>query len=383
MRSIYLDYAATTPIDERVLDTMMPFLREIFGNPGSVHQMGQRAKQAVEEAREIIAKGINADPSEIIFTSGGTESNNTAIKGVLKSSDNENKVITSELEHKAVLQPLADLQADGLITLFAEPTPTGEITADSAAKLIDSDTALVTLMHLNNEIGTINDLHAISEVCKTHNVPFHTDAVQSFGKIPIDVVELGVDLLSASAHKLYGPKGVGLLYVKNNTTWTPLIRGGSQERKRRGGTSNVAGIVGFAKAFELAMTEMETNRQHFEKLRHVLLNALQKKLTGKYHINGNIENGAPHILNISFYEGDKILDGKMLLLNLDMQGICVSNGSACSSGAMEPSHVLKGIGLRDNIANSSIRISFGTRTTEKELLFFVDALVGITNRMFK
>lgn len=383
MQTIYLDYASTTPLDERVLQAMMPHFKENYGNSGSVHHKGQQAKLAVEEARETIAKIINADPSEIVFTSGGTESNNAALKSILQSSGHKNKIISSKIEHKAILQPLDSIKKRGYEVVYAKSNENGVISVHSVAELIDSKTALVSIMHLNNELGTINKIKKIAEICTANEIVFHTDAVQSFGKLPIDVKHLGVDLMSASAHKFSGPKGVGLLYMKSDTPWSSLIQGGSQERNRRGGTLNVPGIVGMAKALEIATKELEENQTHSIKLRGLLLKLLNERLINKYHINGDVENGIPHILNISFYNNDFTVDGKMLLLNLDMAGICVSNGSACSSGAMEPSHVLKGLGLEDDIANSSIRISFGKETTSAEIIYFVDKLVEITNRMFK
>ncbi|MFA5667862.1 MAG: cysteine desulfurase family protein [Balneolaceae bacterium] len=383
MRTVYLDYAATTPLDERVLEAMLPFLKENYGNANSIHHLGQQAKIVVEDARESIAAAINAKPSEIIFTSGGTESDNAAIKGVLAASGAKNEIITSEIEHHAILHPVQMSKMGGFKTLFAEPNEKGIITASAIEKLITDKTAIVTIMHVNNEIGTVNDIKEIAKLCNEHKIPFHTDAVQSLGKMPLDVKELDINLLSGSAHKIYGPKGIGLLYVKNGTPWIPWLTGGSQERRRRGGTLNVPGIVGFAKAVEFAIADIEKNNTHFKKLRNVLLSTMSDTISIKYCINGDSEHGVPHILNLSFFDSDNnCIDGEMLLRNLDIEGICVSNGSACTSGAIEPSHVLSGIGVKDDVANSSIRVSFGKDTTEEEVLYFVNKLDQITKRMF-
>lgn len=238
-------------------------------------------------------------------------------------------------------------------------------------------------MHVNNEIGTINPLKEIAEVCEEHGVPLHSDTVQSLGKIPLNVKDLGIDFLSGSAHKIYGPKGTGIMYVKNGSKWIPWVHGGSQERRRRGGTLNVPGIVGFAKALELAVEEMDEHQKHFKKLRSLLLKEMDNNLDFNYNVNGPQDNGVPHIVNLSFSdEQGKYIDGEMLLLNLDIEGICVSNGSACTSGAVEPSHVLNGIGMEDGLAKSSIRVSFGKQNTEEDVRYFVEKLDTVLKRMF-
>lgn len=383
MKTVYFDNAATTPLDERVLETMLPFMKNDFGNANSTHHLGQKAKVSVEDAREFVASVIGAEPSEIIFTSGGTESDNAAIKGVLALAGDKNEIVSSELEHHAVLDPVEMSKMNGFKNLFAKPIQCGTITADSVKEQISDKTGLVSIMHVNNEIGCINHIKEIAEVCKEHQIPFHTDAVQSLGKIPVNVKDLGIDLMSGSGHKIYGPKGIGIMYVKNGSRWMPWMTGGSQERRRRGGTLNVPGIVGFAKALELAVKEMDDNTKHYKNLRSLLLSKMDEELDVKYTINGNPETGVSHILNLSFSNSKgEFIDGEMLLLNLDIDGICVSNGSACTSGAVEPSHVLAGIGLNDNIAKSSIRLSFGKNNTEEEVLYFVDKLNNVLNRMF-
>lgn len=381
MKTVYFDHAATTPLDERVLEAMKPYFTEHYGNANSAHQLGNNAKVAVEEARETIAEIIGAEPAEIIFTSGGTESDNTAIKGVVNATG-KSEVITSPLEHHAVLHTAEALKRNGAKPVYLEPNSKGIIDPRQVEEAINENTALVSLMHVNNEIGSINPLREISEVCKEHEIPFHSDTVQSVGKLPVDVDELGLDFLSISGHKIYGPKGIGVLYMRHATPWLPWMHGGSQERRRRGGTLNVPGIVGLAKALELSVKEMDDHRNHFLKLRKQLINGLEETFGERYQMNGDVENGVPHIINLSFIDPKGGgLDGEMLLLNLDVEGICVSNGSACTSGAMEPSHVLDGIGLEANIANSSIRVSLGKQNTAEDIDYFLEKIEVVVERM--
>ena len=381
MSSIYFDHAATTPVDQRVLDEILPYFTQKFGNASSAHQFGRDTKVAMEDARELIAELIGAEPSEIIFTSGGTESDNAAIKGVVNAT-RKKEVITSPIEHHAVIHPAESLKMKGCRITYLQPDSDGLISPGQVADAISDETAIVSLMHVNNEIGTILPVKEIAEVCREKKVPFHSDTVQSVGKLPVNVADLGVDLLSISAHKIYGPKGIGVLYVRNGTPWIPWLQGGSQERRRRGGTSNVTGIVGMAKALELAISEMDENHAHYQNLKNALLEGLESNFKGRYQVNGNIDNSVPNITNICFKTADgKGLDGEMLLLNLDIDGICVANGSACTSGAVEPSHVLKSIGLPDYLANSSIRISFGKSNTTEQVQYFIEKLDGVLNRM--
>ena len=384
MKTIYLDHAATTPLDSRVLEEMLPFMTENFGNANSAHHLGQKAKVVVEDAREKVACILNAEPSEIIFTSGGTESDNAVINGVLAVSGNKKEVITSYLEHHAVLHPIEMSKMKGFKPVFVETEECGRITAKNVAEKINEQTALISLMHVNNEIGCINEVKEIAELCQAKNIPFHSDTVQSLGKLPINVKELGLDFLSGSAHKIYGPKGVGIMYVRNGARWIPWMTGGSQERRRRGGTMNVPGVVGFAKALELAVSQVDENTRKFNSLQALLLSELDKMLTDcTYTINGHSEHSVPHIINLSFTDkqGNGI-DGEMLLLNLDIEGICVSNGSACTSGAVEPSHVLTGLGLDKNVAKSSIRVSFGKKNTKEDVIYLVEKLNAVLKRMF-
>jgi len=386
MDSVYFDHASTTPVDDGVLQEILPYYKNQFGNADSAHQFGRATKVAIEDARELIAKLIGAEPSEIIFTSGGTESDNAAIKGVVNAT-RKTEVITSPIEHHAVIHPSESLKMKGCKVTYLQPDSTGHITPEQVENAISDDTAVVSLMHVNNEIGTILPIKEIAAVCKKHKVPFHSDTVQSAGKLPLNVKDLGVDLMSMSGHKIYGPKGIGILYVKNGTPWLPWLQGGSQERRRRGGTSNVAGIVGMAEALKCCIGNIEAHTVHFTTLRNELVQGLKNRISGRYQINGPENDGVPHIINLSFpmvdADNDKGLDGEMPLLNLDIEGICVSNGSACTSGAVEPSHVLKGINLPDKLANSSIRISFGKDNTVEQVHFFLDKLEDVLNRMTK
>jgi cysteine desulfurase len=384
MKSVYFDHAATTPVDQEVLDTMLPYFTKFYGNANSAHQFGRDCKVAIEDSRELIARLIGAEPSEIIFTSGGTESDNAIIKGVFNALSRAGKteIITSPIEHHAIIHPAESLKREGAAITYLQPDKNGVITAGQVEKAISEKTAIVSLMHVNNELGSINPIKEIAAVCREKNVPFHSDTVQSVGKIPVNVKELGLDSLSISAHKIYGPKGIGVLYVKNGTPWIPWLQGGSQERRRRGGTSNVAGIVGLAKALELSVNHMESHSAHFALLRKTAIDGLNNKLKGVFTINGPENDGVPHILNVGFSTGESQgLDGEMLLLNLDIDGICVSNGSACTSGAMEPSHVLQGIGIENSVGNSSIRISFGKDNTVEDVHYFIEKLERILERM--
>jgi cysteine desulfurase len=380
---IYLDNAATTPLDPRVLNAMLPYYRDHFGNANSIHSLGRQATVAVEEAREKIAAILNAEPSEIIFTSGGTESDNSVIKGVLKATGKKH-VITSRVEHHAVLHPIQHARSEGVQATYLNVIPSGCVDADNVADAITEDTALVSLMHVNNEIGAINPIKKIAAICRSRNVMFHSDTVQSIGKYPVDVREIGLDFLSISAHKIYGPKGVGAMYVRNGASWKPWMEGGSQERRRRGGTLNVPGIIGLAKAMELADAEMENNRNHIEALKDRLVSGLKDRFGSMLSFNGCMENGCYYIVNISFpLEDDKALDGEMLLLNLDIENICVSNGSACTSGAVEPSHVLMALGMVTPTAKSSLRLSIGKHNTIEEIDFTLEKLDSVVHRMLK
>ncbi len=383
MKTIYLDNAATTALDPRVLDAMLPYMKDFFGNANSIHAMGRKSTVAVEEARERIAHAIHADPAEIIFTSGGTESDNSVIKGVLKAT-HKRHIITSRVEHHAILHPIQYGRTEGIKASYLNVIPSGSVTPEQVKEAITDDTALVSLMHVNNEIGAINPIKEIASVCNQAGVPFHSDTVQSIGKYPIDVKDINLDFLSISAHKIYGPKGVGVLYAKAGAPWKPWMEGGSQERRRRGGTLNVPGIIGMATAMELAIAEMESNRNHITALKQQLVDGLQQRFGDHILFNGSVDDGCYYIVNLSFpLDNDQALDGEMLLLNLDIEGICVSNGSACTSGAVEPSHVLVALGMVTPTAKSSVRISIGKHNTSEEIAFTLEALDKIVHRMLQ
>lgn len=361
----------------------MPFLTENFGNASSIHSPGRQAAVAVEEARERIARHIGAETSEIIFTSGGTESNNSIIKGVLGATDKRH-IVTSRVEHHAVLHPIQNGRRSGIRATYLNCKPTGSVTPAQVEEAITEDTALVSLIHVNNEIGAVNPLGEIAKVCREKNVLLHSDTVQSVGKIPVNVDELGVDFLSISGHKIYGPKGMGALYVRGGSDWKPWMEGGSQERKRRGGTLNVPGIVGFGKALDLAVAEMGPNREHIKKLQQRMVSGLKERFPEMVAFNGNPHSGIYNIVNLSFPLDDgKALDGEMLLLNLDVEGICCSNGSACTSGAVEASHVLMALGMVTPTAKSSLRFSLGKSNTEEEIDYTLDKLDAIVHRMLE
>lgn len=385
--TIYFDHAATTPLDRRVLEEMMPWLTDHHGNASSVHQVGQTAKVALEEARESVAAILNVKPSEVIFTSGGTESNNAAIKGLffaaISQDKNRTEIVTSEAEHNAVRQTAEALKKEhGATVVSLRPGRDGRIDPQQVAETISEHTALVSIMHVNNELGAVNPIGEIAKACREMGVPFHSDCVQSAGKIPLDLGHAGPDLASLSAHKFYGPKGTGVLVVREGVDWVPWMHGGSQERGRRGGTSNVPGIVGLQKALELAREQMDADHAHCQALRTRVLEQLDQRLPGQYQLNTPSEAAIPHILNLRFNPSpDQTFDGEMLLLNLDIEEVCVSNGSACTSGAVEPSHVLTAIGLESTLANASVRISFGRGNRPEEADQFVEKLERVLKRM--
>lgn len=383
MKTVYLDHSATTPIDPRVTEVMLPWLKEDFGNPSSIHAIGRKANVAVEEAREKIAHYLGAEPSEIVFTSGGTESDNAAVKGALRATGKKH-LISSGVEHHAILHPLENAEKEGVETTWLPVQGDGTVTPEQVREAITSGTALVTLMHVNNETGAINPVTGIAQVCREHGIPLHTDAVQSVGKLPVNVDDLNVDLMTLSAHKIYGPKGVGALYIRSGTQWEAWMEGGSQERYRRGGTLNVPGIVGFAKALELSVEEMASNQRHIGEVQQRLYRQLENAFPELIRFNSDPEKGIHHLVNCSFRpEGDKALDGEMLLLNLDIEGIYCSNGSACTSGAIEPSHVLMELGIPPETAKSSLRFSLGKDNTVEEMDHTVVKLEGIVHRMLE
>ena len=380
MNTIYLDNAATSPLDEHVAGTMEPFLKSDYGNASSIHHMGRKSSVAVETWREKIAKIIGARSSEIIFTSGGTESNNSAIFGLLENRTGK-QIVTARTEHNAVLYPAEHARKMGYEIIFADIDETGKVTPEALRKVISKDTALVSLMHVNNETGVINPVPELASICKEHDVPMHCDAVQAVGKIPVNVDELGVDLLSMSAHKFHGPKGAGALYVRGGAPWSAWMHGGSQERGRRGGTLNVPGVAGMGKALEVAADGMSDHISHIRDLHQRLYSGLSEKFGDLVRFNGDPENGIPHILSVTVTDsGYKPLDGEMLLLNLDIEGICCSNGSACTSGTIKPSHVMLALGMSEELAKSTLRFGLGKYNTPEEMDRTVEALFEIVTR---
>jgi len=388
MTRVYLDHAATTPLAPEVLDEMKPYLTEQYGNASSVHQLGRQARVTVEEARERVASCLGAASSEIVFTSGGTESNNLALKGVLEVQSRDGApagLVTSAAEHEAVLTPAAHLRQQGHPVQVLSPVDHGVVTPEQVAAAINDRTALVSVMHVNNETGVCTDVAGIAEVCDKNDVLFHCDAVQSAGLYDIDVDALGIDLLSLSGHKFYGPKGVGALFVRGGVELGPLVEGGSQERERRGGTENVPGVVGLASALERAAEAAEQRVERLAGLQRRLVNGLDDAVPGEYVLNTPIieeASVAPHVVNVAFPPVDGTpIDGEMLILNLDMEGVLVSAGSACTSGALEPSHVLTALGLERETASAAVRFSLGTDTTEEDIDYALDKLQTTLERM--
>ncbi|RLC73386.1 MAG: cysteine desulfurase NifS [Chloroflexi bacterium] len=377
MRRIYLDYAATTPTHPEVVQAMLPYFTENFGNPSSVHSLGQEASLAVEEAREKVAHLIGARPQEIFFTSGGTEANNLAIKGVALANQNRgNHIITTPIEHHSVLETCKFLEESGFEITYLPVDGQGLVDPGNVRKALTPKTMLISIMLANNEVGTIEPLAEIGKIAREAEVYFHTDAVQAVGHIPVDVEELGVDLLSASAHKLYGPKGIGALYIRKGTRLVPLAHGGEQESGHRAGTENVPGIVGFGKAAEIAEGEMEEEAKRLASLRDRLITGVLSSVERAW-LNGHPIQRLPNNANLSF----EFIEGESLMLSLDLESICVSTGSACSSTSLAPSHVLLAMGLPPEKALSSLRITLGRWTTEEDIEQVLEALPRAVARL--
>ena len=378
VQRIYFDHNATTPIHPVVADTMATALREEFGNPSSVHHFGQRAKAAVDQARSALAALIGADPSEVVFTSGGTESDNFAIRGTAEALDRSGRrhLVASAIEHEAVLNTLKALARRGSAITLLSVDDTGITSSDDLRAALRDDTALVSVMHANNEIGTIQPIVELARVAHERGALFHTDAVQSVGKIPVDVKTLGVDLLSISAHKFYGPKGVGAIWIRRGLRILPNSTGGKQERNRRAGTENVAGIVGMGAAAKVARARMDDERARIAVLRDRLEDGILRAVP-RTMVNGARTPRVPNTTNISFER----VEAESLLIALDLEGIAVSTGSACSSGTLEPSHVLKAMGLSTHRTQNSIRFSLGAANTEAEVDRTVATLPAIVEKL--
>jgi cysteine desulfurase len=377
MKPIYLDHAATTPTDPRVVAVMLPYFEEIFGNPSSLHAFGQEAGAAVEGVRAKIASSLGARPAEIVFTSGGTESDNFAIKGVAYANRRRgNHIITSVIEHDAVLKSCRFLETEGFRVTYLPVDGEGFVDPAAVAGAITDETILVSIMHANNEIGTIEPIAEIGEVVRERGIYFHTDAVQTFGHLPFKAGDLNVDLLSASAHKLYGPKGVGLLYIREGTRILPFMDGGEQESGRRASTLNVPGIVGLGKAVELAGAALKEEAARETALRDRLIAGLCERLPG-VRLNGHPVRRLPNNINLSI---DRV-DGEGMILSLDMLGIACSTGSACSSSSLEPSHVLAAISRPQEPPHGSLRISLGRHTAEADIDAVLEALPQVVGRL--
>jgi len=377
LKRIYFDHNATTPVLDEVFDAMVPFLKEQWGNPSSIHWAGRGTKKALEDAREKVCALLNCAPLELIFTGSGTEGDNHAIKGLAwAKKDKGNHIITTKVEHPAVLNTCKHLQKEGFEVTCLDVDKYGLISLDELKAAITPKTILITVMFANNETGVLFPIKEIGAIAKEKGIAFHTDAVQAAGKIKIDVQDLNVDLLTISGHKLYGPKGVGALYVKRGTRLVPLIHGGHHERNRRGGTENVAGIIGMGKAAEVALRDMDREIAHLTVLRDRLEKGMAERVP-HIMVNGAPDKRLANTANISF----EFVEGESLLLNLDMKGIAASSGSACTSGSLEPSHVLVSMGLSHELSHGSVRFSLGKSNTAEEIDYLLEIMPPIVERM--
>ncbi len=377
MKIRYFDNAATTRVKKEVIEEMLPYYSEKYGNPSSLYSIGRISRKAIEEARKKVATLINANSNEIYFTGCGSESDNTIIKGIANRYRRKGKhIITSQIEHPAVLHTCQTLEKQGFEITYLKVNQEGIINIEELRNSIRNDTILISIMFANNEIGSIQPIEMISKIARTYNIIFHTDAVQACGNIPIDVKKMGVDSLSLSGHKLYAPKGIGALYVRNGIEFEKFMDGGHQEKNKRAGTENVAGIVGLGKACELANIHLKEHSKHLRELRDYFIAQVGEKIEGAV-LNGGLEKRLPGNANFSFPE----VDGEALLLNLDAKGICASAGSACTSGSSKPSHVLSSIGLSDELAQSSLRVTFGEDNTKEDVDYLVESLCEIIRKL--
>jgi cysteine desulfurase len=377
MRRIYLDHAATTPTRPEVVKAMLPFFTDAFGNPSSIHSQGQEAKGAVEEARIKVAELIGARSEEIVFTSGGTEADNFALKGIAYANEHKgNHIITTSIEHHAVLEACKFLGRRGFRITYLPVDKYGLVDTNDVRKAITAKTILISVMHANNEVGTIEPVEEIGRIAREAGIYFHSDAVQTVGHIPVNVDKLKVDLLSISAHKLYGPKGAGALYVRKGIKLVSLMHGGEQEKRRRAGTENVPAIVGLGKAVELAGQEMGKEAERLAYLRDKLIKGLEEKID-HIRLNGHLTRRLPNNVNVSV----DFVEGESMLLNLDLEGVCASTGSACSSASLEPSHVLLALGLPHEQAHGSLRFTLGRENTEADIERVLEVLPGIVAKL--
>ena len=376
-KMIYLDNAATTRTDPKVVEAMLPYFTEYYGNPSSVYEFSGISKKAVTDAREILARSIGAKTQEIYFTAGGSESDNWAIKAAAEAFGKKGKhIITSKIEHHAVLHTCEYLEKQGYEVTYLDVDEDGMVKLDELRNAIRPDTILISIMFANNEIGVIEPIREIGEIAKEHGIPFHTDAVQAYGHVPINVDEYHIDMMSASAHKINGPKGIGFLYIRTGVKIRSFIHGGAQERKRRAGMENVPGIVGFGKAAEIAMASMEERSRQEAQLRDYLMEKVLAQVPYT-RVNGHRTRRLPNNCNFSF----QFIEGESLLIMLDMAGICGSSGSACTSGSLDPSHVLLAIGLPHEIAHGSLRLTLSQENTKEEMDYVADQITRIVERL--
>ena len=378
MKKVYMDYASTTYVKEEVLEEMLPYFTEKFGNPSSFYDISRETKMAIDKSRNRISKAIGCNINELYFTSSGSESDNWAIKGIMSANkDKGNHIITTKIEHQAVLKTCEFLEKQGFKVTYLDVDEEGIVNLDNLKRAIKKETVLVSIMTANNEIGTIQPIKEIGSICRENGVYFHTDAVQALGSLKLDVEDMNIDLLSISAHKIYGPKGIGALYIRKGIKIDNLIHGGGQERARRAGTENVAYIAGFGKAVELAYENFDKNNEKIKKLRDRLIEGILKIENSR--LNGARENRLPNNANFSF----KGVNGEDLILALDFAGICASSGSACTSGSLKPSHVLLALGNDEDLAKGSLRLTLGNDSTEEDVDFIIETIKPIILRLCK
>ncbi len=377
MRQVYLDYSATTPVKKEVLDAMLPYFTEHFGNPSSIYGIGLESKDAITNARTQVAKLINADPAEVFFDAGGTESDNWAVFGIADAlKDKGNHIITTKIEHHAMLHSCEFLEKHGYDVTYLGIGPDGRIKLDELEAAITDKTILISVMMVNNEIGTIQPIKEIGAIAKKHGIVFHTDAVQALGNVPIDVKDMGIDLMSMSSHKIYGPKGIGALYIRRGVKISNYLHGGAQENKRRAGTENLPGIIGFGKAAELARENFAEHVKHCSELRNYLIDEVLKKIPN-VKVNGSMEYRHPGNANLTF----EYIEGEAMLLMLDAKGISVSTGSACSSTSLVPSHVLSALGIPVEQIHGTLRFTIGDFTTKEDIDYVVECLSEIVGTL--
>lgn len=377
MRNVYLDYSATTPVKEEVLQEMIPYFTEKFGNPSSLYDKGLESKDAVDKARTQVAELINADAKEIFFTAGGTEADNWAVFGTVdKLKDKGNHIITTKVEHHAMLHSCEFLEKQGYEVTYLGIDPDGRISLEELEAAITDKTILISVMMVNNEIGTVQPIKEIGKIAKAHKILFHTDAVQALGNVPIDVKDMGIDMMSMSSHKIYGPKGEGALYIRKGLRISNYLHGGAQENSRRAGTENLTGIVGFGKAAELAKVNFDEHVKHCSELRNYLVDRILSEIPDTY-VNGTMEARHPGNANITF----KYIEGESILLMLNYLGISVSTGSACSSKSLEPSHVLSALGVPVEMIHGTVRFTIGDFTTKEDIDYVIDNLKNVVEKL--